>query len=155
MKTRFPAVLLLLLTIIFVAAPLVSCNKEASTDKQKEKFLAYFTDVYTAFNNHEFDKYLEYLDMDADTETQIKTNLEQAITLFNSEYDIKNLGYTDNGDGTYIVTIQFLVKATVLADKTTSQLNEVNLFTVKSSGDSYLITKIVQGETVAVTEAVS
>lgn len=154
MKNKIIAIFLLIIMLVFAAAPLFSCDKTANepTDAQREKFIEYFTQVYTVFNNHEFDKYLEYIDMEAETEAQVKTNLESLVKYFNSEYNIEELSYDDNGDGTYNVTIQFLVNVTELATKVASKIREVDLFVVKPSGDSYVITKIVQGESYAVTE---
>ena len=154
MKKRFTAALLLFLALIFAALPLFSCSKTDTgpVDEQQEKFMAYFTEVYTAFNNQEFDKFIGYLDMDEETENQISTNLNSLVKYFTSKYNIEELAYSDNGDDTYNVSIQFLVDVTSLDTKAASKLHEVDLYVVKPSGDSYLITKIIPGESTEVTD---
>ncbi len=149
-KIKLIAIIILALT--FITLPLVSCDKKEPVDETQEKLTKYFTEVYKAFNDCKFDKYIEYLDMEETVKSEIKERLESVSKMYTSKYEIERLAYDDNGDGTYNVKIQSIVNITDLNTNTASKIREVNLYFLTQSGDSYKITKIVEGESELVTD---
>ena len=140
-----------LILIIFA----VSCDKDPVKEDPNqvyEELLDYFTEVFDAFNNCEYDKYLEYFDMGEETEMEIKGRLLVLSQYFSTKKNIEQMFYEDTGNGTYLVQILYLDDIEDYVNMTASQQRGVDTFTIARSGKSFAILQIVNGESVQVGE---
>jgi len=124
---------------------------EAPIDPATEQIKAYFEEMYKNYNNKDYDKYLSNYDYDDARKEELKASYAIMAEFSTATYELKEvkvLHRTENDE--LMVEVKYNLSTLMTGSENPSVTEEQTFYQLRAEGDTYKITTVSPGSSVAV-----